>query len=196
MSLLIKAKKGLYCFVAIRKGSDRVLKATVITIAACAFATAASAEKTPNRPELFTKLLDCRAIADSAQRLACYDQSVGAVEEAEKKKDLVVVDRKGIRETRKSLFGFTLPNIGLFTGDKGDDKDEISEISGTVESVRRTKGGDWAIRVSNDLGTWETNSELVAPPKVGQKVRITKATLGSYLGQVGLSRGVRFRRVQ
>ena len=175
-----------------------MLTKTVIAVAVVSFASAAAAapEKTPNRPELFTRLLDCRAIGDSVQRLACYDQSVGAVEEAEKKKDLVVVDRKGIRETRKSLFGFTLPNIGLFTGNKSDDKDEITEISGTVESVRRTKGGDWALRLANDLGTWETNSELVAPPKVGNKVRIAKATLGSYLGQVGLSRGVRFRRVQ
>jgi hypothetical protein len=161
-----------------------------------ALASAAAAEKPRNRPELFNKLLDCRAIADNAQRLACYDQSVGAIEEAEKKKDLVVVDRKEIRETKKSLFGFTLPKIGLFTGDKDDDKDEINEINSTVEIARMVKGGDWSLRLANDAGTWETNSSISVAPRPGDKVRIKKASLGSYLGQVGINRGVRFRRVQ
>ncbi len=175
---------------------DRVTRTTVFLLAGFAFATAAQAEKVRNRPELFSKLIDCRAIADNSQRLACYDQSVGALEEAEKKKDLVVVDRKELRETKKSLFGFTLPSIGLFTGDKEDDKDEINEIVSTVESARMVKGGDWSLRLANDAGVWETNSEISAEPRPGDKVRIKKAMVGSYLGQVGINRGVRFRRVQ
>jgi len=175
---------------------DRVTRTTLCLLAGVAFATAASAERERNRPELFSKLLDCRAVTDAGQRLACYDTSVGAIEEAEKKKDLVVVDRKEIRETKKSLFGFSLPNIGLFTGDKDDEKDEVSEISSTVESARGIKGGDWSIKLANDSGTWETISNVDVAPRAGDKVRIKKATLGSYLGQVGINRGVRFRRVQ
>lgn len=177
---------------------NHLVRTTSLLVAGITLASAAAAEKPRNRPELFSKLLDCRAIADNAQRLACYDQSVGAIEEAEKKKDLVVVDRKEIRETKKSLFGFTLPKIGLFTGDKNDDdeKDEINEISSTVEIARIVKGGDWSLRLANDAGTWETNSELNVPPRAGDKVRIKKATMGSYLGQVGINRGVRLRRVK
>lgn len=177
---------------------NRTVKTTLLVVAGITLASTAAAQKPRSRPELFNKLIDCRAIADNAQRLACYDQSVGAIEEAEKKKDLVVVDRKEIRETRKSLFGFTLPRIGLFAGDKDDedDKDEINEISSTVESARPTRGGDWALRLANDAGTWETNSPVDVAPRAGDKVRIKKASLGSYLGQVGLNRGVRFRRVQ
>ncbi len=175
---------------------NQVLKTTLCMLMGITLASAAAAEKPRNRPELFNKLLDCRAIADNVQRLACFDQSVGAIEEAEKKKDLVVVDRKEIRETKKSLFGFTLPKIGLFTGDKDDDKDEVEEISSTVEIARMVKGGDWSLRLAGDAGTWETNGSLKADPRPGDKVRIKKASLGSYLGQVGISRGVRFRRVQ
>jgi hypothetical protein len=175
---------------------NRAVRTTLWAVMGIGLASAAAAEKPRNRPELFNKLLDCRAIADNSQRLACYDQSVGAIEEAEKKKDLVVVDRKEIRETKKSLFGFTLPKIGLFTGDKDDDKDEVSEISSTVEIARMVKGGAWSLRLADDAGTWETISDLKADPRPGDKVRIKKASLGSYLGQVGISRGVRFRRVQ
>ena len=168
----------------------------MLLVAGLAFAAAASAEKPRSRPELFDKLLDCRAITDGGQRLACYDQSVGALEEAEKKKDLVVVDRKEIREAKKSLFGFTLPKIGLFTGDRDDDREEVREIQSTVEAARMVKGGDWSLKLAGDAGTWETNSQVSVAPRPGDKVRIRKASLGSYLGQVGINRGVRFRRVQ
>lgn len=168
---------------------------TVILAAALLFPAAASAERKPNRPELFTRLIDCRAITENTRRLACYDTAAGALEEAEKKKDLVVVDRKEIRETRKSLFGFALPKIGLFGDDKDDDKDAIREIVSTVETARMA-GRNWSISLANDGGTWEAISELNYPPRPGDKVKISKAAMGSYLGQVGLSRGVRFRRVQ
>lgn len=174
----------------------------LVGLSALTVATAApAAEKLRNRPELFRNLVDCRGITDNAQRLACYDRSVGALEEAEKKKDLVVVDRKEIRETKKSLFGFSLPKLSLFGGgdegdDKGDKADEIQEIESTVVSVRPTKGGDWALRLANDAGTWETGGSLTVPPRAGDKVKIRKASLGSYLGSVGISRGIRFRRVE
>jgi hypothetical protein len=175
---------------------NRATETTLFLAAGLALAAAATAQKPHNRPELFAKLIDCRGIADNVQRLACYDQSVEAIEEAEKKKDIVVVDRKEMRETRKSLFGFTLPRIGLFGGDKEDEKDEVREISSTVELARPTRGGDWSLRLADDAGTWETNSPLTVEPRAGDKVRIKKASMGSYLGSVGISRGVRFRRVQ
>jgi len=169
---------------------------TFALVAALAIAPAASAERPAKRPELFTKLIDCRAIADNGQRLACYDAAAGALEDAEKKKDLVVVDRKEIRETKNSLFGFTLPKIGLFGDDKDDDKGAISEIASTVAAARMVKGGAWSLKLAGDAGTWETISTITVAPRAGDKVRIKKASLGSYLGQVGLNRGVRFRRVE
>ncbi|MBD3731591.1 MAG: hypothetical protein IE934_02560 [Sphingopyxis sp.] len=172
--------------------------ALLVLTAMASMSAANAAEKARNRPELFRNLLDCRSIADDGQRLACYDRSVGAMEDAEKKKDLVVVDRKEIRETKKSLFGFSLPKLALFGG--GDEKeekaDEVQEIESTVVSVRPTKGGDWALRLANDAGTWETGGALTVPPRAGDKVKIRKASLGSYLGSVGISRGIRFRRVE
>ncbi|KKC25533.1 hypothetical protein WP12_13640 [Sphingomonas sp. SRS2] len=162
-----------------------------------AFASAASAERAYARPEAFTKLINCRAIADKDQRLACYDAAAGALEDAEKKKDLVVVDRKEIRETKNSLFGFALPKIGLFGDDgKDDEKDAISEIASTVDVARVIGNGNWSLRLAGDAGTWETISAITVAPRSGDKVRIKKASLGSYLGQVGMNRGVRFRRVQ
>lgn len=162
-------------------------------------ATAAQGtEKPRDRPELFRNLIDCRGIADNMQRLACYDRSVGAMAAAEQKKDLVVVDRKEIREAKRSLFGFTLPKLSLFGGgdEKEDEVEEVQEIESTVLGVRSTKAGDWTLTLANDAGIWNTIGVLKAPPRAGDKVKIRKASLGSYLGSVGISRGIRFRRVE
>lgn len=171
----------------------------VFASAALAFAGAAYADKTNDRPELFRKLIDCRAITDSAQRLACYDAQVGALDVAEKKKDLVVIDRVQLKETRKSLFGFTMPKFGIFgsSGDKEMKADDIVEIDAAVDSARPIASGNWSIKLTKDAGTWETISALDQPPKGGDKVHIKKALIGSYLGSIGyLNRGVRFRRVK
>jgi hypothetical protein len=169
--------------------------------AALSFAAAASAAMPAARPQLLVKLVECRAITDAAQRLACYDAQVSALDAAEKKKDVVVMDRAQVRETRKSLFGFTLPSLNLFSGgggkaDKDDAVDDITEIDSTVTAVRALQGAGWSLVLANGAGTWETSDPLTKDhPEVGAKIHIKKALVGSYLGSIGYNHGVRFRRV-
>jgi hypothetical protein len=164
------------------------------------FASAALATAPAARPELLVKLVECRAITDSKQRLACYDAQVSALDTAEKKRDLVVLDRAQVRETRKSLFGFTLPNFGMFGPHRDkDDKEivveDVTEIESTVASARGSRSGDWSIVLTGGAGTWVATDNLSVAPRQGDKVIIRKAALGSYLGSVGYNHGVRFRRV-
>ena len=168
--------------------------ALVAALLAPAVAPVVAAPNETSRPEMFDKLVACRSITDSTQRLACYDAQVTALDEAEKRDDLVVMDRKQVRETRKSLFGFTLPKFS-FGGKKLDEKDDTIQIETTIQSVRRN-GHAWSFTLAEDAGTWETSDNLPTAPKSGDKIRIKKATMGSYLGQVGFNRGVRFRRVE
>ena len=95
-----------------------VLRTTLFLVIAMGLAPAAPSQTPRHRPELFGKLIDCRAILDNGQRLACFDQAAAAVDAAERNKELVVVDRREIRETKRSLFGFTLPRISLFSDDR------------------------------------------------------------------------------
>jgi hypothetical protein len=168
--------------------------------ASLSFAAAAGAAMPAARPQLLVKLVECRAITDATQRLACYDAQVSALDAAEKKKDVVVMDRQQVRETRKSLFGFSLPSLNLFggggKGDKEDAADDITEIDSTVVAARVLPGGGWSLVLANGVGTWETNESLSSDhPKAGAKIHIKKALMGSYLGSVGYNHGVRFRRV-
>ncbi|WP_246152642.1 hypothetical protein [Sphingomonas montanisoli] len=167
-----------------------LLPAVIVALLAPAVAAAPEAR----RPEMFDKLVACRAITEPTQRLACYDAQVSALDAAEKNDDLVIMDRKQVQETRRSLFGFTLPKFSL-GGKKLDEKDDTNEIESTVQSVRRA-GNGWSFVLANDAGTWETSDGMATAPKIGDKIRIKKATMGSFLGSVGFNRGVRFRRVQ
>lgn len=174
---------------------DRRFPATfaALGLALTAVAAGAAGKDAPQaRPELLQRLVDCRAIAEPTARLNCYDTQVGAIDAAEKQQDLVVMDRAQIRETRKSLFGFTLPSFSL-GGKKLDEKDDITEINTKVAAVRHVASG-WIITLADDAGTWQSD-DLTSAPSVGDKVRIRKAMMGSYLGKVGFSQGARFRRI-
>lgn len=151
----------------------------------------------PPAPQAYQDLVACKAIADPAARLACFDAQVGKLEQATAAGEVVVTDRAAVRETRKGLFGFKLPSLGLFGGGGDDDKDEIKEILGTVASARSFGYGTWRITLE-DGSVWEqTDSErLVFDPRKGDKVRIYKAALGTYRMNVDGQRAIRVRRVE
>jgi len=79
------------------------------------------------RAEVVRKVIDCRAIVDSTQRLACYDAQVARLDEAATRKEVVVVDQAEVKRTRQGLFGLNLGNIGLFGGNGGEGPDDRIE---------------------------------------------------------------------
>jgi hypothetical protein len=142
-------------------------------------------------PPVFQAVLDCKAIADPTERLGCFDRSVAAMETANKAKDLVVADRSTMREARRGLFGLTLPNIKLFGG---DDKEEVTEIESTIASFRAAKDG-FLIFELEDGARWKQTDGKQQFPKVGDKVKIRKAALGSYMANIGTKTGIRVIRL-
>ena len=84
-------------------------------------------------PQPMQKLLDCRSVQDSAQRLACYDREAAAVDQAIIKRDFVMIDKQRATQTKRALFGFSIPNFGGLFG--GAD-DEVKEIGSCVTAVK------------------------------------------------------------
>lgn len=148
-------------------------------------------------PAAYQKLAACKDLADPAARLACYDREVADFAKATAAGDIVIADRATVRETRRGLFGFTLPRINLFGGGKDEDKEEVKEIESTISSARQFGYGSWRITLP-DGAVWEqTDSQrLVMDPRTGQKIRIRKAALGSYMVNVDGQPAIRMRRVQ
>jgi hypothetical protein len=158
-------------------------------------ATGASAKPIPPSapPAAVQSLLSCRSIADSAQRLACYDKAAQGFATAVEKKEVVMIDKARANEARRSLFGFSVPNFGALFGGGGD---EISQIEGTVQDVVENGDGSLTLRLA-DGSTWtQIDSTPVAlPPRRGDKVIVRRGALGAYFVKLGSQPGFKAKRV-
>lgn len=145
-------------------------------------------------PPAFKKLIDCRSIGDAAERLACYDREIAAVDTAVTQKELVVFDRSQVQRTQRTLFGLPLPNLNIFGDGSGD---APSEISSTIKRAWMHDRGKWAFELA-DGARWEQvdTTRLVFEPEAGQEVKIRRAAMGSYLANVDRQTAIRVRRVQ
>ena len=149
----------------------------------------------PQRPELFEALVRCRTITDDAARLQCFDRAAADLQQATERRDVVVVDRSQVRESRRRLFGLPLPRLPIFGGDDDDDAEEIRSIESEVASAYQHGTGQWVVRLE-DGSTWvQTDDNIIAGrPRAGQPVRVTRAALGTYMMRVNGQPGVRVRR--
>lgn len=143
-------------------------------------------------PPVFQAVIECKALADPGERLACYDRTVGAMATAREAKDLVVADRATMREARKGLFGLSLPRIKLFGG---SDSEEVTAIDGTIESTYAARDGNFVF-VLADGARWKQIDGRPAYAKRGDPIHIEKATLGSYFAKIGKGQNARVIRVQ
>jgi hypothetical protein len=57
------------------------------------------------------KVYACASVADSAQRLACYDTAVAGLKQAESTGGVAVVNREQIEKAEKEAFGLVSPSL-------------------------------------------------------------------------------------
>lgn len=151
---------------------------------------------TPRVPVL-QQLYDCRAIADPAERLACYDARVTALQTAETARDIRVVDREQVRETRRGLFGISLGGIGNIFGGGDDDDDGVDQIGATLSAIQRDGSGHWVYTLDNGQVWVQTDGSAPGrSPRVGQAVVVRRASLGSFMISIEGRPGVRVRRAR
>lgn len=155
-------------------------------------AAAKDKDEAAGPPPVFQAVIECKALADPAARLDCYDRTVGAMATAREAKDLVVADRATMREARKGLFGLALPRIKLFGG---NDSEDLLAIDGTVESTYSASDGNF-IFVLADGARWKQIDGRPAYAKRGDPIHIEKASLGSYFAKIGKGQNARVIRVQ
>lgn len=150
----------------------------------------------PRKSPLVSAIAACRQIADPAQRLACFDKASGELVAATDKGDVSVVDRSELRQTRRSLFGFNMPNLPFFSGDKSADEVAAKLVS-KVTYVKDLGHNRYAVRLADGNALWETLESYGAfhMPKVGESVEINRGPLGSYILRFGRQRGVKGRRI-
>ena len=107
--------------------------------------------------------------------------------------DLVVVDRETVRSTKRALFGFAVPTIALF----GGDKDDMSQLDGLLAFAGRNRDGGYIFALK-DGSEWSQIDDrpFALEPRTNDKITIRRATMGSFMLSVGRMPGVRVRRTK
>jgi hypothetical protein len=175
------------------------MRVLVMAVAAAALvapaALAAKEAKPQQRPEAFEALVRCRALTDDSARLRCFDSAAANLQQQAENRDLVVVDRKQMQETRRSLFGLDIPNLNPFGGGGGADTEEIKSLDGVIRSATRDESGHWIVTLEdNSIWAQTDNYPFAVDPRRGHKVKIVKAAMGSYMMRVNGQPGVRAKR--
>ena len=171
------------------------LLATALGVGAMSGGTAGAQPKGEARAAMLQKLLDCRKIAGEADRLACYDQAAVALDQAEAKGDIVVVDREQARKVRRQAFGFSMPSLSLF--ERGETQEELENVSGVVAVARVNNAGKWVIQLEDGAVWVQVDShDLHKTPKPGMPVKIRQASLGSFLVSIDNMGAFRARRTE
>ncbi len=163
----------------------------LFAVLAFAVPVAAKDKEPPPRPAQIQELYACRALTDSAERLACFDREVGELANADQAREITFADKDTIKKTRRGLFGFSLPDFGIF----GGDDEKIESVETSVVSV--SDAGDGRYRIEMDDGSvWVQidNKAMPLRPRSGQKIVIKPAALGSYFLSVEGRPSIRVRR--
>ncbi len=164
-----------------------------VLIAGLCASSAHAAETTVNRPKVYSDIVACRALADAAARLECFDAASKSLEEATESRQVVLLDQGEVRKTKRSLFGFSLPKIPFFGESDAEQDEEFKQVEGELEAIQALGNGRYQFTVK-DAGTWQTTETSWSILKNGQKFKIKRGAVGSYMLVVNNS-GIRVKRV-
>ncbi len=157
-------------------------------------ATAAAKTKPVESP-LVRALAACRSQTDDAARLRCYDGAAAALAEATTSGKVVVVDQEDVRKTRRSMFGFSLPKLPFFSGDRSADEVQ-DELTAKIVAAGAIGHGKYRIKLE-DGALWETTEASIGvnDPRSGDTVLIKRGSLGGYMMRIAGQRALRAKRV-
>jgi len=196
------AEDGLQAFAREMTKMTRIRAAATASAALAAMIAAAplaAADQKGESPYL-SALRVCQAETDAAARLACYDAEVRTLLSASSEGEMRVVDKAEVRETRRKLFGFALPDFGIFGGKGAKDDDakaqEASSLQTTIAGVRSVKG--MYVITTAEGAVWQLDEQpaRLMSPKIGQPLDIRAGSFGSFFLRINDQKGVKGRRVR
>lgn len=178
-----------------------MMRGTIAAALALSFCSGAAQAQQAAAERTLEPFARCRSIAAAQPRADCFDAAAQALEKAVAAKEITIVSRQDVRTARRSLFGFTLPHIGLFGSgqdDHGpeDQEPEFRQLDTTIVSSRAAANGRVELQVAEGNALWVTTDPMPFPPKPGRKVRIRKGTMGNYFIAVEGERSVRGMRLR
>ncbi|WP_417318965.1 hypothetical protein [Erythrobacter aureus] len=141
----------------------------------------------------------CQAESDPATRLACFDTAAESMVGASEAGELKLVDREEVRKTRRKLFGFSLPDFGIFGkgDDHREDEDEFSQMETTIASVSGSHSTGYTLRTAEGA-VWRLDDVpgRLLEPRKGDTLLIKSGALSSYFLRINNQRGIKGSRIR
>ncbi|NBC19627.1 MAG: hypothetical protein GVY06_01045 [Alphaproteobacteria bacterium] len=138
----------------------------------------------------------CADIDADRERLACYDEAVGRLEQAEKSGEIRAVSRREVEEDRRRNFGLSLPGFSML-GFGQEDDDRVDTVNAGVTNISEGPFGKLTIRLDNGQVWEQIDSRRVHVSSRTENIaEIKRAALGSFKMKIGNSRSFRARRVE
>lgn len=141
--------------------------------------------------DVFAAIAACKAIADDTARLRCLDKAVAGV--GSKASDVSF----GLSEARPKPDAFSAASLPAKDVERDDDGD-VEAIASVVRKWSYDPSGRVTVELENGQ-VWrqvdDAHVHLVKGPKTPHRVRIARASFGSFTMTVnGLNRGYKVRR--
>jgi len=150
----------------------------------------------PARADIIDELKTCQRLQNDSERLACFDSKVTSLVAASEAGDVRLVDREDVRSTRRQLFGFSLPDIGIFEGDEKD-REATDTLTTTITSVRY-RARRRAEFTTAEGARWEIFKipRRLADIEPGDEVEFKKASMGTFFIRINGQMGVKGKRIE
>lgn len=157
--------------------------------------TVAQTGPAPQSDRIVADLSRCLVIADDRERLACSDAAVRTLVDAVKRRDVVILDRRQITRTQRSLFGLPV-DAGALLATPAAPAERIEALDTVVTAVAPVAGARWTLTLAEG-GRWQTIAAWDGDrdPRPGMAVSLHRAALGSYILRSPGLRSIKVRRI-
>ena len=167
---------------------------TALAASAFALASPVTAQETASTDAVYS----CAEIEDIEERLACYDEAVGRLQEAEDAGEIATVTREEVEEAERESFGFSLPSLPSLSLPSfgGGDDEPLQNITANVEEVDETLRGKLLITLDNGQ-LWEQTdgATITRYYRRAEQATVSRGALGSFWMELGDSQRFRVKRL-
>ena len=141
---------------------------------------------------------DCAKVADDAARLACYDAAFGRAAAAETAAGAAVVAPAiGVPASPEAEFGLTGAAILARDPEKAAAEErKPTALEATVTGLDQKPGGQLVLTLDNGQTWIQSEAGLNSRVRVGDRVKIRKAALGSFVLVTPAGVGMKVRRIR
>lgn len=153
--------------------------------------------------EVVSDVIACRAVANDAERLACFDRTTSLLADARSRNEVRVEDPRKVEEAKRAQFGLTPAQVAEAKPKPAPqaarkappEPAELREISSSVARVSRDGLGRYVVTLADGARWRQKEAGDMREPRPGDPIRIRRAALGSFMANIKNERAVRVERL-